>query len=291
MLLEKTLETENKKKETEIDLLGLLNSFTSSIAKNKYNIIITSLAGIGVGLALYFTAKPVYTSQMTGYSETLKEEVVEGIIMDLQRTLEDKDYVLAQKFLGLSKSKVEAIKQITCRPAIEKSIYEKDESGIFVIEASVSNVDVLDSLAIALEYYFQQNYFVKKKISLEKYRITQLIKNIDTETASLLKLQTSMNEAIDKNTYRTNLFLSDIGYASAKIVELLDKRADLENKLQLMEEIKILKNFVKFNKKTSPKMYKSLLLGEVICFILFLVILTIRAAYPRMTPRKAHNRF
>jgi len=160
MLLEKIPRAKTNSEETEIDIVGLFNSFVLLLFEKRIYLLVTFIVGIVVGLTLFYLSKPVYQSQMTGYSESLKIEVVQGIIEDLQRTIEEKDYILAQKFLGLSKEKVKSIQLLSCRSAIEKSIYEKDESGIFIIEAQVTNLDVLDSLAFGLEHYLQQNEYV-----------------------------------------------------------------------------------------------------------------------------------
>lgn len=275
MLLDNLENNVERTPNDQFDLVEFFHSFQLMIVRKIGLIFITFLVGISIGLLLYFTAKPKYTSQMTGFSESLKIEVVIGIIDDLQRTLDDKNIALGEHFLGLSAQKIKAIDKLTCKPAIEKGIYEKDESGIFIIEATVFDNNVFDSLSIALEHYFQENYYVKRKTKLENALVKQQIINIDIETKSLYELQDNMNEAISKNTFRSNLFLSDIGYASSKIVELLDKRANHMNRLQQLEEIKVLKNFVKFSKRSTPHLFKTLISGEIICFtILILFFLT-----------------
>lgn len=271
MLLDNTQNNFEKPKDDQIDLVKMFNSFQLTLVRRMNLILVTIVLGILLGLILYFTSRSKYTSQMTGYSENLKIEVVIGIIEDLQRTIDDNNVALGKQFLGLSAEKIKAIDKLTCKSAIEKGIYEKDESGIFIIEATVYDNTVFDSLSIALEHYFQENYYVKRKTQLENSLVKQQIINIDIETKSLYELQDNMNEAISKNTFRTNLFLSDIGYASGKIVELLDKRANHINRLQQLEEIKVLKNFVKFNKRSSPKLLKTIIIAEIICFVLLIL--------------------
>lgn len=230
-------------------------------------ILFTFIIGLILGFSYYFFKKPEYSSQMTGYSEQLPKEIVEYNIADLQELINQKDYDQLSGFLGLSVGKVRQIVSLKAKPAIEKSIYDTEESNVFVLDAVVTDLNVFDSLSNAIGYYFENNHFVKLRIDQEKKNLIYSIEKMNVEIVDLTELKIEMKKAIEKNTYRTNLFLSDIGYSSSKIVELYEKQSSLRNKLELIDDVKIMRDFVKFKQKRSPKLILSIITFEALAFM------------------------
>ncbi len=275
MLLEKEMPSKTQLQvDSDIDVSNLFHSFLKGIKKRLKTILIALLLGTIGGFCYYFFKKPIYTSQMMGYSETLKKEVVYSVIEDLQRLIEQNDYEQLQQFLNLSEKSVKSLVDLKARAAIEKSIYDTEESNIFIVEAKVTDLTVLDSLARAIGYFVDNNDFVKVRLEKEKKNLQYSIDKMNIEIQDLEELKVNMREAISKNTYRTNLFLSDIGYSSSKIVELYERQNELRNKLSFMFDIKILRDFVKFKKKKEPRLFISVLsfqsLAIFIIFVLYI---------------------
>lgn len=271
MLLEKEHVIEKASEgNADFDANDILKYFLGSIKKGKRRIFIALVIGTILGVAFYFFKKPIYSSQMMGYSETLKKEIIFNIVEDLQRLIDQSDYEQLKKFLNLSEKSVKSIVALKAQPAIERSIYETEESSIFIIEAKVDDLTVLDSLSEAIGHYVDNNRYVKIRLEREKGSILNSIEKMQIEISDLEKLKIDMREALSKNTYRTNLFLSDIGYSSSKIVELYEKENALKTKLEFLYDIKILSDFVKFKKKKEPRLIVSVLgFQSLALFVLF----------------------
>jgi hypothetical protein len=259
--------------EKETSILEVVISFIRFVISFKKHLMLGSTLGIAVGLSIFMFGSKSYESRLTAYSVNLTAEEITDLINELALAVKERDYSLIQKMTGIPLTSTKKILSVRCSPQldVESDNFEVKEKPheVFVVTAICSDKDFLDSLQIGIVNYINNNTFVRQRIETAKTETKQNIVEIDKEVADLRKLKENLNNLVYTTGRGSNLFLSDLSVTSSKIVDLTEKRNLMSRELELMKEINVIKDFVKFTKQSSPR----LLISVVSSFLIFNLIM------------------
>ncbi|QHT68814.1 hypothetical protein GXP67_20255 [Rhodocytophaga rosea] len=269
-------------KDDEIDLIELLTKAILFLKQYVGLLIIFTIIGILIGILLYTRTPFYYKSRMIVNSTALSNPEAINIINSWQVHITKNDYEILARKLNLSYETAYKIKNFKANetvPAENKRFLPPEaEDGSFTIEASVSDVQVLDSLEMAIINFLEDNKYIKIRSALKKANLQRLKIKIDNEIASLDSLKHSLNNILNNNRYPSGAFLTNPAEVNVKIIELYERSLNIETSIKLVDDVQVVESFTKSNTPDGPDLIKfpaiggaiGLFLAFVIVFVLYL---------------------
>jgi hypothetical protein len=240
----------------EIDILEIFKSIISFIKKSYKILLGAILIGLTIGYSIYFVIPPYYESQIGFYSENLSDRKLFSLMLDLEKFLLSKDYKVLGRKMHLSEASIKKIKKMKVS-AVEEEIGDVNSSDVkdngILVTFTVLENNLFDSLELGLKHYIENTSFVKSRLDLYKSSLIYNKDKLDKEISDLDSMKMRLTTTITKGG-KSNLFISDIGNIGSKLVEFYEKRSDLANQIELVSDIRVFKNFSKYNKKAGPKL-------------------------------------
>jgi len=273
--------TQNIDKIEKVDFLHLLVEFIRFIKKQLLLILVCITIGLGMGFLYYSQQPPLFKTQMSAFSSNLTSEQIVDLMQDLSRLFKERDYLQIYQKSNLSESTVKKVASMECKPYVSLETLNRVEDDqkldqIFLVTVEVKDVSMLDSLEQGILYYIENNSYVKKRVSLNLVGIEKEMEKVENEIKDLETLKFQMQNLLKSNQNKSNLFLSDMGNISSQIIALYQKFSSLKYSRQFADrDIRIIKNFAKFKKKSSPSLTLSLLGGMIVSLslgILYLIV-------------------
>lgn len=276
----------------EVDLILILMNVIGFLGKTWWYFIVATLVGIGVGLTIFYTTPKVYQSKLTAECMALPDSRVVDLINDLKKLTENGDVDQLAKKLGLSFKDADQIESIEALSSIkiDKEAIGVDEyllpsstSHIFSVIVQVRDNDVLQKLQQGLVRYIGDNEY-------SQIRVKQFIKNRNDLVAIIDKQLQKLDSA--NSVYETkllikegpNITLSHPGDFRILIVQLLERKLQLDNEIELAEAVRVIQNFTVFSKPIAPKRLGLIIQYVLIANVLLLLglfIMSIRVIYAK----------
>jgi hypothetical protein len=264
----------------DIDLFYIIRKIVRFIKESLVVLIIAFVFGVAAGFTFYKITPPVYTSTLTAFSLNLPDTKIKDMTDELQAIIKERDYQHLASILDLPVDQIEKIKRIEV--ILNKDLGESLSPGqgefqnAFGLRVTVSDQTVLDLVRNAYINFIGNNNYVKKKMRLYKETLNSNLKTIQSEIDYIENMKASLQDLMQSNNTRSNLFISDIGSLSARLLELQIAKNELINKIEFTQnDITVVKDFVKFKKPSSPKLSFSLAGGVIIAMFVSLSVLVI----------------
>lgn len=270
----------------------VISNFILFIDRNKKMIFSITLSGV-ILLILFQKFKPGYyetTSIVTsGISEYIdvefhKDEDVRNqrlainLINDLQLDIDKEDFTAIKTKLNISLEESSQIKSIEAEPLLRQDKDEKyHNTPDFQINLMVRDSDVISAIEGGLEYYFEENEYIKRYWENFKERNNDLIEAIEQEIQDLQDQRKKIinSESLSEIKYTNNYVSSGTeDIISNEIIMLHEKKERLET-LNLIKPLDFQKSFT----RTTVAEREVLILGTtvgVLSFFFSLIIAFIR---------------
>lgn len=266
-------------------MILILTKVVGFFSKTWWYFVISTLIGSAVGLAIYYTTPKIYQSKLTAECMALPDSRVVDLINDLKKLTENGDVdQLAQK-LGLTVKEADQIESIEALSSIkiDKEAIGVDEyllpsstSHIFSLIVQIRDNDILPKLQNGLVHYIGDNEY-------SKIRVKQFVKNrndlgeiIDKQ---LQKLDSANSKYEAKLLLREgpNITLAHPGDFRMLIVQLLERKLQLDNEIELADPVRVIQNFTVFKKPVAPKRLGLIIQYVVIANVILLLWLFVRS--------------
>lgn len=275
----KMYNTENVQYESnDIDLFYILRQIVHFF-KASFKILATAfVVGVLLGVVHYKITPPVYTSTLIAYSINLPQTKVDELTNELQIMIKERDYQQLANTLKLPLELAEKIKkmEIVHTGNLEERLSEEQSMFMnsFGLEVAVTDQRILEDVKNAFIEFIGNNKFVKKKMELYTTSIEKNLKIVEEEIRYVESMKNNLQAILANNNTKANLFISDIGSLSARLLDLQIAKVNLQNKLELTRtDITVVKDFVKFKKPSSPKLSYSLAGGVTLAMFVTLFVL------------------
>jgi hypothetical protein len=152
---------------------------------------------------------------------------------------------------------------------------EMRDTERFMITVEVTDQSVIPELQKGLINFLENNEFVKIRVEQNKYFHRQMLAGIEKEIKDLEDFKESISNGSFFQTTRGNVMF-DPTTVNSKILELSERKIQLENGLALSNSVQVIEGFTHFKKESKPKMSVSIVSGVLLGFILIGVFFTFK---------------
>lgn len=263
----------------EIDLLDLLIKVIQIIKKRFILLVLFLVIGGGLGSVGYFYFKPVYTTKMILDTQIIEYADVANLLETTKYLIDENSEQELMKKFNVSKKVVEGLKSLEAINIVEKEVGRTDKEAIkdnrLIIEAKVTDNNIIGQLQEGILYYLENNQFVKERIKDNKRNLRLFLAKVRSERLQIDSLKKSIESLIATNKEGNIHLTTDIGGLYQKSVTLYDKELKTATELKFADRIQVLEGFTKFEKPTSFDLKKSIIagLGASFFFWIFVVII------------------
>jgi len=264
--------------EDEIDLGILLLRITKSLFRNIWLIVTCIILGLGVGIGVFYTKKPVYKSEMIVQSSILTNAYIQTLSENLNQLVKENNKALLSTKLSLDQEGAALISTIEIITVAEEIIKKEDGSEIFdnlfKVYVEVSDNQVLPSLQSGILMYLEKSPYVSKQVNAKKKGLVSLLEKVENELLSMDTLKSDLNNSIrSNNVNESNVVIFDPATIYSNSLEFFESKIKYEQELAIVNGVQLIDGFVPFNNPVSPKKLISVFIG--ICVGLFLAFMII----------------
>jgi len=276
MTPEKNFPSSNSNTQGEIDLIEIIIYIQNVLKRNFNTIIIFFFIGLIAGLMYYFLAKKTYTSSMVISSGMLTAANGSSLINTLDVLVQEENFILLSKKLGMTPNQVESIKEINVS-SIFKEEEEDNDMNIFRINVQIHNNDLLDSLESGIIHYLEGNVYVKKRIELKKKNLLTLIDKINEEISEIDSIKNNVHANMVAKSDNLNLYLLDPVSIYKEAITLFQQELELQSELELIDNIQVIESFTRFERSISPRT-RHIIFGPLLGLLFSFIVISIKEA-------------
>lgn len=261
----------------EVDLLELLLKSINIFRSNFWTIVIFFLIGCLLGFTYYSISPPLYENKLIISSSILTESYGKKFIENTQNLIRENNSKALADQLGLAQDESRKIRIIKIENLSEIQTEALKENERFLITVLVSDQQILPKLQQGLINYFENNEFVKVRVQQNKNYLKQMIEKIQEEIRDLEELKVRIQSGDFFQSARGNVSF-DPTTVNSKILELTEKKINLQNSFELSNSVQVIESFTRYEKPISPKLGVSLVGGSMVgllfsgCYIIFRLI-------------------
>lgn len=253
---------ENKK--DDLDLIILLERIFSFFRKYGRLIAICSVAGMLLGLLLFFVSPKRYSSTLLLHSFTLTNTEHINIIDNWNELLKKREYEAISKDFNCDP---EMLKKVSSIKASEiQKLYIQNNPNGFMVEAVVADTGVLDALQKGIINGLENGEYLKARLESKRSNLRQLIEKVKIEIAKLDSTKKDIENSINNSNRSSSSYIIDVSGLTGQMISLNEKLLGYQEDLKFTHAVQVLHNFAKFKKPDSPKLFKLLVLGFIAGF-------------------------
>ncbi|HUS01351.1 MAG TPA: hypothetical protein VMY77_06475 [Chitinophagaceae bacterium] len=253
---------ENKK--DDLDLIMLLGRIFSFFRNYGRLIAICSVAGMLLGLLLFFVLPKRYSSTLLLHSFTLTNTEQINIIDNWNELLKKREYDAISADFNCDP---EMLKKISSIKASEiQKLYIQNNPNGFLVEVIVTDTGVLDALQKGIINGLENGEYLKARLESKKSNLRHLIEKVKIEIARLDSTKKDIENSINNSNRSSSSYIIDVSGLTGQMIGLNEKLLGYQEDLKFTHAVQVLHNFAKFKKPDSPKLFKLLVLGFIAGF-------------------------
>jgi hypothetical protein len=269
---------------TDIDLFELLGRLMRFFGRHAVWFLGASIFGVLVGFVAFKIKDKEYRSNMVATSHSLPDGRIIEIVDDLNQLITDQDYPRLAAALGLTVDQARLINdfEVTSFYEMEKKTkklnddkMELKESTTFKLNASVKDTALFAPVARGIVSCLTNNTYAQEQLSSHKKALVVQLGEIEHRISLHDSLGQIMQDHL-RNSRGTMVISNELSTSQAVVFELESKRAGLNQELERLQEVRVIKPFTIFKKSRWPKLSISASIGFLIaniCTILGILIL------------------
>jgi hypothetical protein len=257
---------EKREKQDEIDLFDLLLKAVNIFRANLKTIALYFLTGCLLGTIYYMLSPRIYESKLIVSSTILTESYARKLVEVTRTFIGEGNYPALSAQLGLSEAEARTIFVIRIENLSDLQTDVSKENDRYLITVHVSDQSVLAKLQQGIINYFENNEFVKIRVAHNKNFLRQMIAKLQSEIKDLEDLKIRIQNGNFFESARGNVSF-DPTTVNSKILELTEKRINLENSLEVANSVHVIEEFNTFEKPIQPKLSLSLVAGSTLGLI------------------------
>lgn len=247
-------------KNDDLDLIYLAGKMFSFAARYGRLLALFAILGMLAGYALYKMAPRQYESTLLLHSSTLTNTEQINIIENWNALLKAGEYPALAERLHCDPDMLKKVSKITA--AEIQKLYMPNNPNAFVITVLIKDNAVLDSLSSGIVYGFENNDYIKAKLTSRRSNLSALINTVKIEINNLDSTKKSIEHSIGRNSrYPSSSFIVDISTINGQVINLNEKLLAYQDELKFCHAVEIYHKFDVFEQPVSPRFFKSLALG------------------------------
>jgi hypothetical protein len=240
----------------EIDLIQVLERITRFISTYKKELIVTMIAGLLCGTAIYISKPKIYGSTLILHSQILSNSE-EIRIIDSWNTLRNNgEFAVLSRNLDYPVSLIKNVKALSAT-----DIQITQPSSGFTVDVLVSDTAILEGLQKAIIYGLENSQYVSEKVNFKKENTLKMLESINREIARLDSTKKKIESSQNAKSSGASSFIIDISDVNVQMITLKEKYYQYQEALKFVDAIQVLQNFEKYAKPTSPRLGTLLISG------------------------------
>ncbi len=247
--------------EEDIDLLLLAERSLLFFKRYRWVFIIAIVAGLAAGYYFYTKIVRTYKSQLLVHSFFLTNQEEIQIVSTWNELLAKKEHAALAQILNTDQRIFSKVKKIKASEV--QQVFSQENPHGFIIDALVTDNEVLDELQTAIVYGFENNVYVKGRLALKKQGLEELIRKTEIEILKLDSTRKIFENIIAGRERISSSLIIDGSSLNMQLIELNEKLITLKESLRYANAIQVLQDFPKFKRPAGPKLFPWLIIGLV----------------------------
>ncbi len=248
----------------DIDLLLLLERFIAFLKRFGWLFITALLLGLAAGYWFYRSIPKTYQSRLVVHSYLLTNPEQIQIVNNWDRLLKQKEFKNLSLLLHCPENILYGVKQLKAKEI--QQVFTPNNPNGFVIDALVTNNNILDSLQSGIVYGFENSEYVKERLDAKRASLQELIIKTTAEISKLDSTKKIIEGIIGGSGRSSSSLILDGSSINRQLIEMNEKLLGFKESLEFTNAIQVLQSFSKFNEVHGPKLIPWLFIG-VVCFL------------------------
>lgn len=258
-----------EKRNDEIDLIELFLNIYIFFKKNFWFLFISTFIGAGLGYSTKFYSKKHFESSMLINSYTVSGSLLIEYISNIQKIIEDNNYLYLSERMELDTSLLSDLKEIKIAEVYDEK--EKKSKGYLSVSVNVLNNQILSSLSTGILNYIEKEPYVQNEIEIFTQNNQNIISKIDEELEKLEILQDN-NLKQSEGKGDVNIYNSQKSFQN-ELLDLLKEKQSREKSLKFAIPFRVIQDFTIYQKPKTKTKAKTLIMGLSFGFIAFSVLI------------------
>jgi hypothetical protein len=243
----------------DIDLLQLAERCILFFRRYKWVFIIATILGLAAGFFFYKKMAKVYTSRMLLHSYMLSNPEQIQVVNTWNQLLQKREYDILAGIFHCDKNILYKTKRIKAKEL--QQVFTASNPNGFVIDAVVTNNDVLEGLQKGIIYGFENSVYIKERLDIRKSELEELIGKTNQEIQKLDSTKKMLENIISGKGKSASSLIIDGSSVNRQLIEMNEKLLSFREQLQFANAVQVLQGFQKFNKPSGPHLVPWLVIG------------------------------
>jgi uncharacterized protein involved in exopolysaccharide biosynthesis len=261
--------------EEEIDLRESVRNMIVYVRNHFSILFVFALAGLATGYGAFLLIPRSYEVSMIADSRILSSQVVISIVNSWQELLEKKERGLLARKMNVSPEVVNALQKVEAEPNETTRITEQSRSA-FIINATVSNTRIVDSLQAGMVYYLENSQYMQERTKSEKRKLQAFKARIEQELAQMDMVKSSLQGMLRKGSNSAGGFITEPGNVNSEIVTIYEQLLETDQALEFVDNIQVISSFDQVENPSSPKLSVCLAAGMALGIFTAMLIVFLR---------------
>src|SRR6478672_350475 len=163
----------------ELDLITIIEGGISFLRSFGKLLIVFSIIGLGLALALYSITPKKYTSRLILRSVVLTNQEEIEIIVSWKELMKRGQYPVLAQILAMDLPTVRKLKDISAEE-VQKMSVTNNPNG-FMIDVSITDTSILKQLQAGIIHGLESSEFIRAKLATKRATYIELIKDVKDE--------------------------------------------------------------------------------------------------------------
>lgn len=243
----------------DIDLLLLAERCILFFRRYKWIFIVAILLGLASGFIFYKRIPKTYSSKMLVHSFMLSNPEDIQIVNNWNQLLNRHEYDVLAEMLHCSKNTLVKTKKIKAKEL--QQVFTATNPNGFTIDALVTDNAVLDDLQKGIVYGFENNEYIKERITVKKNALQELIDKTILEIQKLDSTKQTLENIIGGKGRSSSSLIIDGSSVNRQLIEMNEKLLSFKEQYQFTSAVQVFHGFQKFSRPSGPHLIPWLLIG------------------------------
>jgi hypothetical protein len=202
-------------------------------------------------------------------SDILSDEILMEYINNIQTLLDDKNYILLQKKMGIDSTELVEINSIDANFVYDEK--EKKRLGYLSVKIITNDNKVLNNLDQGILNFIDTEEYFQNEIEIFRKNTQNLIQNINQEINKIEQLQANFISPQNKNG-EIKIYYQEKSLQE-ELLLLTKEKQNLEKAIQFAAPFRVIKDFTIYQKPKTKSTTYTLAGALILGFIAFSILI------------------
>lgn len=247
----------------DVDLVLLIQKALLHLKRFRIAYIIAIIAGVLIGVALYFYFPKLYKSRMLLHPMYLTNGEQMQIIDNWDELLKRQEHSSLAQLWNCDEKLVSRVASIDATDIMK--VFTPNNPNGFYVDVKVKDNSILPALQQAIVYGLNNSEFVKEKVLVRRENLKSMITEVTIEIAKLDSIKTNVENIISNKEKNSSSLMIDVSGLHRQMIDLNERLLGLREELKFVNGVYVLQGFSRFDKPVSISLKVLIILGLIFC--------------------------